>query len=239
MNRRRFVKDSLLTSLAGITSAGFLNGKIRVDGENSKPPGATRQPVTRHRIYDHLLTPREHPDYTRRHVQPPGWDTFDGRTHLTTLRDFEIQNGLIVGYQEKIEKYVVRHELGDVLWISYPILDARNLSDVADEIKRRNLFLFDLWGFVPGSGPGSYWQQFRAPGGVFELLESKLGTHWLGMDNGEQDGRYIGGYASELYPSSAGRRQQYLNFQRHFEHLTGELGNKMSTLVSLNFDTTI
>jgi len=235
MNRRRFVKDSLLTSLAEITSAGLYNGKIMAEPENWIPPGTARQPVIPHRIYDHLLVPPKHPDYTRRHVQPPGWDTFDGRTHLTTLRGFEIHDGLIVGYQEKIEKYVVRHALGDVLWVSYPILEARNLGDLADEIKRRNLFLFDLWGFVPGSGPGSYWQQFRAPAGVFDLLESKLGTHWLGMDNGEQDGRYIGGYASELFPSSAGRREQYLNFQRHFEHLTGELGNKMSTLVSLNF----
>ena len=55
------------------------------------------------------------------------------------------------------------------------------------------------------------------------------------MDNGEQDGWYIGGYASELYPSSASRREQYLNFQRHFERLTRDLGNKLSTLVSLNF----
>jgi len=235
MNRRRFVKDSLLTSLAGITGGGLFTAKPLVAAENLKPAGATRQPVTPHRLYDHLLAPREHPDYTRRHVQPPGWDTFEGRSHLITLRDFEIENGLIVRYQERIDKYVVRHELGDVLWISYPILAARNLGDLADEIKRRNLFLFDVWGYVPGSGPGSYWQQFRVPAGVFELLESKLGTHWLGMDNGEQDGRYIGGYASELYPSSAGRREQYLNFQRHFERLTGELGNKMSTLVSLNF----
>ena len=235
MNRRRFVKDSLLTSLAGITSAGLFNGKTAVGTENSKPPGATRQPATPHRIYDHLLIPREHPDYTRRHIQPPGWDTFGGRTHLTTLRDFDVENGLIVRYQERIDKYVVKHELGDVLWVAYPILDARNLGDLADEIKRRNLFLFDVWGYVPGSGPGSYWQQFQIPAGVFELLESKLGTHWLGMDNGEQDGRYIGRYAPELYPSSAGRRDQYLNFQRHFERLTGDLGNKMSTLVSLNF----
>jgi hypothetical protein len=229
------VKNSLLTSLAGITSAGLFNDKTVVGAENSKSPGAKQVPGAPHRLYDHLLVPREHPDYTRRHVQPPGWDTFDGHTHLITLRDFEIENGLIVRYQERIDKYVVRHELGDVLWISYPILEARNLGDLADEIKRRNLFLFDIWGYVPGSGPAGFGRQFRIPSGSVELLESKLGTHWLGVDNGEQDGRYIGGYASELYPSSAGRREQYLNFQHHFERLTGELGNKLSTLVSLNF----
>ena len=235
MNRRRFVKDSLLSGLAGITPAGLFDSKTAVGAENSKPPGAKPAPANSHRIYDHLLAPREHPDYTRRHVQPPGWDTFEDRTHLMTLRDFDINDGMITGYKERIDKYVVKHELGDVLWISYPILDAHNLGDLADEIKRRNLFLFDVWGYVPGSGPGSYWQQFPTPASVFDLLESKLGTHWLGMDNGEQDGRYIGRYAPELYPASAGRQEQYLNFQRHFERLTGDLGNKMSTLVSLNY----
>jgi hypothetical protein len=229
------VKDSLLTSLAGIASSGLFNGRTAAGAENLKPPGAAQPPAMPHRIYDHLLVPRKHPDYTRRHVQPPGWDTFEGRTHLMTLRDFEIENGLIVRYQERIDKYVVKHELGDVLWISYPILEARNLGDLADEIQRRNLFLFDIWGYVPGSGPGGFGRQFRLPAGSVELLESKLGTHWLGMDNGEQDGRYIGGYASELYPSSASRQEQYLNFQRHFERLTRDLGNKLSTLVSLNF----
>jgi hypothetical protein len=221
--------------LVGITSEGFLAGKTPVEGENLKSSGGVSQPVAPHRIYDHLLAPREHPDYTRRHVQPPGWDTFGDRTHLMALRDFTIENGLITGFKERIDKYVVKNELGDVLWIFYSILETRNLGDLADEIQRRNLFLFDLWGYVPGSGPGGYWQQVRAPEGAFDLLESKLGTHWLGMDNGEQDGRYIGLYASELYPSSASRREQYFNFQRHFERLTADLGNKMSTLVSLNF----
>ncbi|MBI3118708.1 MAG: TIM barrel protein, partial [Candidatus Hydrogenedentes bacterium] len=67
------------------------------------------------------------------------------------------------------------------------------------------------------------------------MLESKLGDHWLGMDIGEQDGRYIGGYAPQLYPMSGSRFEQYLNFQRHFEAMGNELGNKLSTLVSLNF----
>ena len=55
------------------------------------------------------------------------------------------------------------------------------------------------------------------------------------MDNGEQDGRYVGGYASQMYPLGGSREQQYLNFQNHFQGLTDRLGNKMSTLVSLNF----
>jgi hypothetical protein len=79
-----------------------------------------------------------------------------------------------------------------VIWPSYPILFASNPGELADEIRRRGLFLFDVWGYAPGSGPGGYWQQFKPPAGVFDLLQSRLGERWLGMDNGEQDGRYMG-----------------------------------------------
>jgi len=72
-----------------------------------------------------------------------------------------------------------------VLWIMYPILYAENLGDLAGEIKRRKLFLFDVWAYVPGSGPGWIGQQFQPPAGVFELLESNLGERWLGTVVGE------------------------------------------------------
>jgi hypothetical protein len=231
MNRREFVKDSLLSSLTGLAGGDLLLNRRPAEAMNVKPPASG----TRHRVYSHLLDPREHPDYSRHHVQPPDWETFGGHTQFAALRTFKIEDKRIVHYAEEIEKYTREYELGNVLWPMYPILYAENLDDLADEIKRRKLFLFDVWAYVPGSGPGGVWQQFRPPAGVFEMLEAKLGDHWLGMDNGEQDGRYVGGYAEEMYPSSASKRQQYLNFQRHFERLTNELGNKMSTLVSLNF----
>jgi len=90
-------------------------------------------------------------------------------------------------------------------------------------------------GYVPGSGPGGYWQQFNPPQEAFVTLESKLGDRWLGTDIGEQDGRYIGGYADQMTPASASRFDQYLNFQRHFERMNQDLGNKHATLVSLNY----
>jgi hypothetical protein len=201
--------------------------------------------VTEKRLYTHLLAPQEHPDYNRRHVRPPTWETFGNRTQFTSLRGFGEKDGNLVNYEQEMDRYTRIDELGDVLWPAYPVIFAKNLSDLADEIKRRGLFLFDVWGFVPGSGPGGYWQQFKPPDCVFDLLESKLGEHWLGMDVGEQDGRYIGGYAPQIVPSSfprvteeqtsASRFQQYMYFQRHFQRMCDELGNKMSTLVSLNF----
>ncbi|MBI1390886.1 MAG: TIM barrel protein [bacterium] len=188
-----------------------------------------------HRIYTERLDPREHPDYARRHVQPPGLDVFGGKTRFTSLRGFNVSDGRIVDYSDELDKYTLQYQLGDVIWPSYPVLFAENLGDLADEINKRDLFLFDIWGYVPGSGPGGYWQQYKPPAGVFDLLETRLGERWLGMDVGEQDGRYIGGYASQMTPGSSDRFHQYLNFQRHFQRMCDDLGNRMSTLVSLNF----
>src|SRR3989339_1775532 len=149
------------------------------------------------RVYDHLMNPREHPDDTRHHVRPPDWGAFGYQTQFMALRGFEMKDDMIVNYKEVIDQYTKQHDLGNILWISYPFIYAKNVVEVIDEIKRRNLFLFDLWGYVPGSGPGGYWMQYKPPAGLFEMLESRLGDHWLGFDNGEQDGRYVGGFASQ------------------------------------------
>lgn len=188
-----------------------------------------------HRVYAHLLEPREHPDDARRAVQPPDWNTFGRQTQFVSLRGFAVENEAIVRFAEELDKYTVTFDLGRVVWPSYPIVFAKNLDELAAEIKRRDLFLFDIWGYVPGSGPGDYWQQYRPSREALATLETTLGDHWLGMDVGEQDGRYIGGYAGQMHPISEDRFAQYLNFQRHFERMGNDLGNRLSTLVSLNF----
>lgn len=196
------------------------------------PTGPLPHPL---RVYSHLLEPREHPDDDRRAVKPPDWDTFDHRPQFTVLRGFNVEGPRIVGFAEEMEKYTKTHQLGDVVWPSYPILFATNLADLAREIKARQLYLFDVWGYVPGSGPGGYWQQFKVPHDALAMLEHMLGKRWLGTDIGEQDGRYIGGYADQMTPASADRFAQYLNFQQHFERMGDDLGHKHATLVSLNF----
>ncbi len=201
---------------------------------NAADSGAN-EAATEPRVYAHRLEPREHPDYDRRAVKPPTWDTFGNRTHFTCLRGFAVDNDRISGYSAELDRFTRTGDLGDVIWPSYPILFARNLGELADEIKRRDLFLFDVWGYVPGSGPGGYWQQFKVPPEAMKLLSSRLGDHWLGTDIGEQDGRYIGGYANQMTPASASRFDQYLNFQRHFERMSDDLGHHHATLVSLNF----
>ena len=223
-------------ALAGwlvFTIVVILEVRPGLGGQDSGSVAATAVPARR--VYSHLLDPREHPDYDRRAVKPPTWETFKNRTQFTCLRGFGMKDDQLVGFAEEIEKFTRTHELGEVIWPSYSTLFASNLGELADEIKRRDLYLFDIWGYVPGSGPGGYWQQFTLPAGALATLESKLGERWLGTDIGEQDGRYIGGYANQMTPASANRFEQYLNFQRHFERMGDDLGHKHAALVSLNF----
>ena len=201
-------------------------------------------PKNRIRLYNHLMNPRQHPDDQRRAVQPPDADLFNNQVQFITLRWFDDD------YKSSIDKYTVKNNLGNIIWPVYSFLYRDDFEDIVEEIKQRGLFLFDIWGYVPGSGPGTagqknelgsvytdpyFWQQFMVPSSTFSYLEKELGPHWLGMDNGEQDGRYITGFANQMSPVGVGREQQYLNFQNHFQGLADRLGNKLATLVSLNF----
>jgi len=184
---------------------------------------------SRIRIYNYPLNPRQHPDDIRRRVKPPDNTIFGNQIQFMALRSLDGD------YIKLLDQYTIKYGLGNIIWPSYPLIFRKDLPDVVQELKKRNLYLFDIWGFVPGSGPGGYWQQFAMPDNTAGLFEKELGDHWLGMDNGEQDGRYVGGYASQMFPAGGSRELQYLNFQNHFQGLTDRLGNKMATLVSLNF----
>lgn len=187
-----------------------------------------------HRIHDQLLDPREHPDYRRRAVPPPDWSSFGNRTRLIYITDFSMEGNRVVRIAEALD-FIRERGLGDVYKVSYPVIYAENVAELAEEFRKRDLFLFSLYGYVPGSGPGGMWRQYVAPPEVLRCFEERLGDHWLGMENGEQDGRYVGGYAAQMTPRGASREEQYLNFQRHFEKHGDDVGNRMTILVSLNF----
>jgi len=182
------------------------------------------------KLYPYRMNPRNNPDDLRHYVKAPDLSLFENKIQFISLRDLSGND-----YKSIIDQWVNKDKLGNILWVSYPLIFQDNIKDVVAEIKKRNLYLFDLWGYVPGSGPGGYWRQFDIPEGVLKLFNTELGERWLGMDNGEQDGRYVGSFAPRMYPVGTDRKHQYYNFQRHFQEMGEQLGNKMATLVSLNF----
>ena len=194
---------------------------------------AEKEPI---RIYSTMYDSAEHPDRDRYSVVPPTWKTFENRTQFICLRSFPDK---VEDAEKAVDKYQ-KHHLGRVIWPVWGTIYYKNLGPIADMIKKRNLYLFDFWGYVPGCGPykpgtSQSWIQFRVDPAQCKLLEEKLGDHWLGMDNGEQDGRYIGSYSNQIYPRSWDVMENYFQFQRHFEQLGDDLGNRLATLVSLNF----
>ena len=102
------------------------------------------------KTYSHPMDPRLHPDDARRLVKPPDAKTFNNRLQFMALRSMSAS-----GYKDALDRYVVRDRLGDIIWAHSGMIFNKNVREQAEELKRRGLYLFDLWGFVPGSGPGT------------------------------------------------------------------------------------
>ena len=100
---------------------------------------------SRIRIYSYPVDPRQHPDDFRRSVKPPDSGTFGNRIQFMALRSLDGD------YNKLLDQYTVKYGLGNIIWPSYPLIFRKDLPEVIQELKRRNLYLFDIWGFVPGS----------------------------------------------------------------------------------------
>jgi hypothetical protein len=181
-------------------------------------------------VYTHYMNPRMHPDDARRDAKPPTWESLGNKTHFMALRHATAEN---------FKRYIDEDKLGDFVWAywSYFLKDEKQLDNFIREVKKRNAYVLDTYAFLPGSSDELHGNrnEFFMPSWAKQKLEAELGDHWLGMDNGEQDGLYIGAYARGAEPSGRSRYAQYLNFQRHFESMDWHLGNRMSTLVSLTY----
>lgn len=180
--------------------------------------------------YPFLLDTTMYPDYERREFRVPTWATFENRTQFTALRDLSQTS-----WKEDLDRYTKEFRLGNVVWPLVQMLYSAHVGEAIEEIKKRGLYLFDLWSYVPGSPMEGIWSNITPPPGMVAHLRHTLGDRFLGIDNGEQDGRYVHATAERQCPSSASREAQYLMFQKHFQKLADELGNQVSGLVSLCF----
>ncbi len=185
--------------------------------------------------YPHLLDPKQYPEFTRRAFIVPTWDTFGNKTQFTSLRVFTVREGKLVDFREDLDAYTKTLELGNVIWPHFSAVFAENFKELALEIKRRGLFLFDIWGHVPSNSTQAEWGHVKPPPGLVDWLQQNLGEQFLGFDVGEQDGRYVAGYALQQCPMPQDRIAQYYNFQRHFQRMGDDLGNKLTALVSLTY----
>lgn len=90
-------------------------------------------------IYPYDLDVKEHPDHLRYHVKAPDYSVFDNKTQFIALRDLSGDN-----YKERMSLWVDKYKLGNILWVSYPLIYQDNLKEVVSEIKKRNLYLMRI-----------------------------------------------------------------------------------------------
>jgi len=191
-------------------------------------------------VYPYLLDPTLYPDYTRRPTLVPTWKTFDGQPQFTALRQLP-------------DASYTNQDLGRVCWPNIGILSeqahvrvsqtnprkgaqllrqpqrrirGQSLSQSLDELKRRGYYLFDIWGYVPGTET----LQIKVPPKTLRLMGQKLGDHFLGTDIGENDGRYLFLMPQLQAPYAADRVGQCEQAYHYFSRINDDLGERMDAL---------
>lgn len=184
-------------------------------------------------VYPYLLDPKLYPDYTRRPTLVPTWETFDGQPQFTALRHLP-------------DATYTNQGLGRVCWPGIGIFwegqrrpanrhfgaklprqpRVPTLEQSLDEMKRRDYFLFDIGGYVPGT-PNA---QVRVPAAAQRLMTEKLGDKYLGVDMGENDGRYLFLMRQIQAPYAADRVGQCEQAYQYFSEINADLGERMNAL---------
>lgn len=185
------------------------------------------------------VNPEEYPDFYDRKVSPVTWGELGNRFHTTALRGFHMdKNGYLDKYKEEIELFTRTYDLGDILWLHYSFIFAKNFKEAVHYIKGKGLYVFDPWGYVPSASNNAYGEYKTAVtpnGDAHQYLLQVLGSHFLGWDNGEQDGRFFAHYASLFCPSPQNRREAYEGFSKYFHHLDNDMANYLIVLLGMYF----
>ncbi|MCC6443255.1 MAG: hypothetical protein IT210_07340 [Armatimonadetes bacterium] len=190
------------------------------------------------------VTPEEYPDFTRRRARPVTRGDLDNQYHTVALRGFSYDRSpsepphryRLINIGETLDLWTRDYDFGRVIWPMWPFLFAENWKEAIDEMAARNLYLFDIWAYCP-SGPFERfeWSEYRVSDEMHRYILEKLGPRFLGYDNGEQDGRYIGAYARMVCPAPATRQEGYEAFRQYFCELGNDLQNYLVSLNSLTF----
>ena len=166
------------------------------------------------RIWVEPVEPEKYPGFAERATKPVTRGDLDNEFHTVAMRGFALDKDAaqpphefkVIDLKKSLDEYTVDHDFGRIIWPFWTFLFAQNWREVIDELARRKLYLFDIWGYCPSGAFEQYgWSEYIVPDEVHHYIIDKLGPRFLGYDNGEQDGRYIGGYAPTVCPAPATR----------------------------------
>jgi len=191
-------------------------------------------------VWNRRVEPEKYPNFAERSVQPVTWEDLDNRFHAMSLRGFHLnEEGVCDRYKEEIDWYVKKLSLGDILWINRRFTQAKNFREVVRYIAEQDLWLFDIWGYVPTGEPGkdNSWVESRSyttpSGNAHQFILQTLGSKFLGWDNGEQDGRYLCHYGRMFCPTAFNKLQAYEHFVGYFHRLSNHMSNYLTVLLGL------
>ena len=181
------------------------------------------------------VVPEEHPLFATTEPKPVTRGVLGDDLHFTGARDIAVR---------ALDDFHAHYDFGDICWPHIGILPQRRnyeddaayakaLEDMEErlrEVRRRNLILWDIWGYVPfgEAGPTP-----RVEPEHHEALLRVFGDRFLGYDNGEQDGRYIGAYADRGLHTN--RKEGWEDFVRWDEGICNDSMNFVNATGSLNF----
>lgn len=172
------------------------------------------------RLYPLLPSPKAHPLYDRHHTKPPELSLFSSlpSNNSSFVPGFAAIRGLNMDAPEAwvplLDLYMNPTEKGgldlcNMIWPGYQTAFSPNWPQLATLLQSRNIPATDLGGFVPGGVQD--FDVHLAP--AFEQGRRVMGPLFLGFDMGEQDVRYLWGYAHHaLLPGPQQRFDQYMKF---------------------------
>lgn len=186
------------------------------------------------RPWSRPVVSEEHPLFAGAKPKPVTRKTLGDVLHMTGARSIE---------ERVLDQFHKHYDFGDVCWPHIGICPQRpsfqtdedyraalaQFEKRLEDVRARGLYLFDIWGYVPFDP--------RFPHTIapehHEILLRVFGDRFLGYDNGEQDGRYIGSHAGR--GTATNRKQGWEDFVKWDEHVCGDSMNYMNATGSLNF----
>lgn len=189
------------------------------------------------RIYPFYHRPEAYPEFEKRPIRATTRETLENTVQFMSLRDLPHPgDGSLQEIEEALDLYTKRFELGKVFWMRANAVSAPNLEGFLRAAKRHGGYVFDLWGFVPGSyKKGLDWGEYTVTDAQHRLFAGLLGDRFIGYDNGEQDGRYIGAYTRTQCPARQQNDFQQRRFYEFFDEMGAQLQHATTALASLNY----
>ena len=203
------------------------------------------------KVFPWRLRPSNHPLYHRHTTKPPAPEMF---CHFKDkfCPGFAALRGIpmtpVDAWIPVIERYTNSSanggfDIANCIWPGYSIIFSENFPAIARYLRSKHIPAVDLGGFVPGGRQcfdvhrGVPSQSFLTEGlSILNPVDNPDDGLLLGLDMGEQDVRYLWGYARRgvLQPEED-RLAQYIQFRDYSWAIAWQSGTLMASLQSSTY----